>query len=1053
MVAMSCAGWTVGRMTRACLCLVLIPATLESAVRGLGQAAFVAPGAVSRGLASPLWDGGRFDVWSRGASGRHRSGACCDSAPNCGDSGGIRCLRALREGYPPSRDFDESSRRSDSEDRWPPRSGGWRTGSMELQDAARGKRRVRQGSAGRAGTQTGNRIHSTGVHGQQGHRNADEGGIKHAKSGQAVEVMYGGDWRPAVVVGLTRYKEVVVQYVGGNEHCRETIDIRSDRMRPMKVKGSRTVLRTDVAKGRKSDLQMQLGWCAEIAAEAADKGRSTASVPLVASQSAIGWRQRREAENWFGSWTLPGREGERGERAVSVAQLPRDLASFRSLVSLLDALEAAIAASHSGFGAKQGVVAMNHIKRLTWQSQGDEALKGRLTETMRHFALAAAKGMDHLSSKDVALMLNAVTSVLDVKSDCPGLRSQSQHDEKEPSATSTTSPSAAAQGEGQTGDACVFRGLFDSASRRLLRLDTLYTAHVMAGVPDFDNPGKFTSQGVAMVANALAHAGVRDEALLAMLSRVIGFQLQPSEYTAQSASLIAAAFERLSFHDADVVARLADAAVAIPVRSFDGQALSSLLWSLSRRGELSRNTRLLRKTATVLEQMPLKKWNVQHLSRALQAVSSAYSQLPRPPLPQGDATGSTLACRREAGHGTPASSAAAAAEATLALEAVAKLLFGYASLNVGRGKLPLAGTVSPTALGVLAAECVWACEKGFLSVAQRDQVLDAVSRAVTALAAACVHAFSHRDVSVLLAAFSRARSWGWRPASEAPPATHEQGSRAAPASAVPSPSSSPSPSPSSSSPPPSSQAPGSPAGESGHGWQAPGRSAEREARPDAAKVAVCRRLVEVVRVLPLERAGAGDLVSLIMSMARAVEAGSLQGTDRELAVVAAVVRRVSGAAGVSPKLMVDAVVSAARCGVREADALGRLSAAAERCLAAESRGPPGRAGPEADEHLSVDDIGALVRAVAYLNIIDRQLLSAAAQVLLRRRRASKDRHAAAPAQAVANVAWAAAVMGGVDEHVHTWIGACLEDAECLATLSREQVRRGRDRERVCFSLF
>jgi len=56
----------------------------------------------------------------------------------------------------------------------------------------------------------------------------------------------------------------------------------------------------------------------------------------------------------------------------------------------------------------------------------------------------------------------------------------------------------------------VFWGLFDSASRRLLRLDALYTAHALAGVPDFDNPGKFTSQGVAMVAHALSHAGIRD---------------------------------------------------------------------------------------------------------------------------------------------------------------------------------------------------------------------------------------------------------------------------------------------------------------------------------------------------------------------------------------------------------------------------------------------------------------------------------------------------------------------------------------------------------------
>ena len=712
--------------------------------------------------------------------------------------------------------------------------GGRRIRSMQQQRPGTGERGGRQGFLGTERVRNGSWALSTGSSVHDVKQRTKACGITHAKTGQAVEVMYDSDWRPAVVVGLTRYKEVVVQYVGGNEHCRETIDIRSDRMRPMNVRGSGTVLRTDGTENRTSNLKLQLGWCAEIAADAAERGRRTASVPLVASQSAIGWRRRREAENWFGSWTLPGREREQRGRGVSVAQLPRDLASFRSLFSLLDALEAAIAAAPGGFGAKQGVVAMNHIKRLSWQCQGDTTLKGRLTETMRHFALAAANGIDHLSSKDIALMLNAVTSVLDVKTDCPGVRTQKS--EAQFLAPSYTSSGSAVQGAEHPGDACVFRGLFETASRRLLKLDTLYTAHAMAGVPDFDNPGKFTSQGVAMVANALGHAGIRDEALLAMISRVVCKQLNPEEYTAQSVSLIAAAFERLAYDDPGVFAQLADAAVAIPVRSFDGQALSSLLWSLSRRGQLSTNVRLLRKIRVILQEMPVRKWNVQHLCRALQAVSSAYVKM----IPHNEsASEDRLGARSNMSEG---GSAQAAVQEALA--GVALYLFEYTSKHVFKGDLPLEANVSPSSMGVLAAECVWACERGFLSQTQRDDVLYETSRAATSLAAMCVHAFSHRDVSVLLAAFSRARTWGRKPSSALTSSSDA-----------------------------ALQVPGAFADGKGRSL-APGEkgTGEQDASVQSAYAAICRSMMDVLAALPVERANVGDLVTLMLSMARAIEA-------------------------------------------------------------------------------------------------------------------------------------------------------------------------------------
>ena len=109
--------------------------------------------------------------------------------------------------------------------------------------------------------------------------------------------------------------------------------------------------------------------------------------------------------------------------------------------------------------------------------------------------------------------------------------------------------------------------------------------------------------------------------------------------------------------------------------------------------------------------------------------------------------------------------------------------------------------------------------------------------------------------------------------------------------------------------------------------------------------------------------------------------------------------------------------------------------------------------------MSREDIGALARAVAYLNIIDLQLLSTATSVLRERSYNFKSKlHNAEGAdreghewggsrrgdemkvwqQVVANVAWAAAVMRDVDTNVHAWIASSLV-SPCLEKMSAEQV--------------
>jgi len=755
------------------------------------------------------------------------------------------------------------------------------------------------------------------------------------------------------------------------------------------------------------------------------------------------------------------------------------------------------------FGAKQSVIAMNHIKRLSWQCErSDSALAGRTKYTMRHFAEAAATGMDRLSSKDIALLLNAVTSVLDVRAECPGLRTQSEAAKTQP-VSASSSRDASSQEMEPSRESCVFWGLFDKASRRLLRLDTLYTAHAMAGVTDFDNPGKFTSQGVAMVANALSHAGIRDEELMQMLSSVVREQLSTHEYTAQSVSLIAAAFEILSFKDDALFARLAHVAVEIPARSFDGQALSSFLWSMQRTGHLATNTLLLHKAQDVLRQMPLKKWTAPHLCRALQAISAAHATLLRSTR-EGVLAESAGERRERQGIGELADvctnkgtwkdpqaaartskdmSASDEAAAKQVLDHVASALFGYVSHNVANGAIQFDTTTSPTMMVGLAAECVRANEQGWVSMQERDAVLHVLSLQLTSLAGTCVHVFSHKDIAVLLNALSRARSWegaGSRP-SHAP--------------------------------------------DLGTGVV---RNCENNAAStetdSAIKAGVWASMIHVLAVLPVQRASVRELVSLLESVARGVEAGVLLGCRDELAEVVGILLQHVSRAGmqeVSPSQVAAAVVAAARCGVREEDSIRRLTATAQlmlttelECVSSSARDPTSpskgtvpktssssrRAGVGSDvvatcpfphhlisgvgsqtereqgrdvklehstaqrdavpsqtvsQHMSQDDIGALLRAAAYLNIVDRTLLTSATSVLLQRTTMPLAQSALSEEcklgggkvdnlpQSVANVAWAAAVMGGVDTQVHTWLADTLR-GPCLEMLSSEQ---------VCFAVF
>jgi hypothetical protein len=340
-------------------------------------------------------------------------------------------------------------------------------------------------------------------------------GITYAKRGMGVDVKMNDEWLPAVVVDMSERGSVVVQYVGGDERCREEVSMMSGRIRvgqggavdSADEAGSGTA---GVGQGEDGEggARAQLRWAAKFASAAAggsgSDGRTWSKrsvvVPLVSSLEGVGWRERRQSsEGWYCSWTPnagPRRNG---------GQLPGNLVGYTSLQTLLDALDGVEGA---GIAARQAVTAMNHIKRLQWQCKDDEALHARMKESMRRFAHVANEGMGSLGPKDVALVLNAVSTVLDARTECPGLSSA------DGTVLATTPPPGYDPPAASSGGGCVFWGMFDGASLRIQKLHNLYLSHARLGVAPMENPGRFASQSIGMIANAFASAGIRDDRLL-----------------------------------------------------------------------------------------------------------------------------------------------------------------------------------------------------------------------------------------------------------------------------------------------------------------------------------------------------------------------------------------------------------------------------------------------------------------------------------------------------------------------------------------------------------
>jgi len=189
--------------------------------------------------------------------------------------------------------------------------------------------------------------------------------------------------------------------------------------------------------------------------------------------------------------------------------------------------------------------------------------QSRAESFVRVFVDIATRGISTLSTKSIALLLNAI--------------------------------------EAFSSDRIYCEKTLQAAS---LRIQTLAKGtELLASLPvlgDTDNEEVFTPQAVAVIVTAYQRMGLRDDALFQALTAVVK-ALPPDGFDAQALSSIANAYMVNEVHDADMFQRLAAAASRITADRWNPTAVSLLTNALVQAGmsELAEDRALLHQLAEV----------------------------------------------------------------------------------------------------------------------------------------------------------------------------------------------------------------------------------------------------------------------------------------------------------------------------------------------------------------------------------------------------------------------------------------------------------------------
>ena len=226
-------------------------------------------------------------------------------------------------------------------------------------------------------------------------------------------------------------------------------------------------------------------------------------------------------------------------RAGGARALPPNLSSYTKLDELLDVLEpnlVAFAGGVSVVSAKDAVTALNNIKRLQYQARWP-VQQSRAESFVRVFVEIATRGIGSMSTKSIALLLNAIQAFSSDKLQC-----------------SKT---------------------MEAASLRIQTLATqmklLQSLPVLGGETESDEV--FRAQAVAVIVTAYQRMGRREDELFKSLAGVVTM-LPPEDFDAQALANIANAYVDSGVEDAEMFDKLADVSATLTADRWNPTAIA-----------------------------------------------------------------------------------------------------------------------------------------------------------------------------------------------------------------------------------------------------------------------------------------------------------------------------------------------------------------------------------------------------------------------------------------------------------------------------------------------
>lgn len=246
--------------------------------------------------------------------------------------------------------------------------------------------------------------------------------------------------------------------------------------------------------------------------------------------------------------------------------------------------------SSDASGGWEQVSALNKLKKLPKHSVHKSKLGGRVDHIMRSLGEIVVQDLDNLSGKHISLAVNAIAAT--------------KGGDKLMKAAAIRSESAS-------------RCLMTSRILQSLILTLVSFSRSIALAKD--QPDSLDIQAVAVILNAYARAGIRDEILFSALSHAACrlAEASPEEFSAQSVSIIANAFSKMRIRNTPLFEHLSRVAQMINPADYGPQAVSNILNAFARLDEY--DSALFNFLSKVVKETPNSSFLTHHLAITVNA--------------------------------------------------------------------------------------------------------------------------------------------------------------------------------------------------------------------------------------------------------------------------------------------------------------------------------------------------------------------------------------------------------------------------------------------------